>query len=108
MMDYKKNIQWINHLKAICIIGVFYVHCNQYYGLQTNVVNNFIHPFYVIAFFFVSGYLLFRKQLSESFINQKIEEYVIGGGKILGTNILWRLIMPTILFSIIEFSPVMY
>lgn len=104
-MDNKKNIQWINYLKAICILGVFYVHCNQYYGFVTSTVNNFIHPFYVNAFFFVSGYLLFRKQLSEPLLNQKKDEYVVGEGKRLCSNVLWKLIIPTILFSIIEYFP---
>ena len=104
-MDSKKNILWINYLKAVSILGVFFVHCQLYYSFWLGDVNNFIHPFYVNAFFFVSGYLLFRKQLCESFINQEIGEYVIGDGKILWGNILWRLIIPTIIFSIIEFFP---
>ena len=54
-----KNILWINILKAICIIGVYFVHTNQYYGTVTSGLNTFIHPFYVNAFFFVSGYLFF-------------------------------------------------
>ena len=45
------------------------------------VVNDYIHPIYVNAFFFVSGYLLFRKQLNTPLINQKGSQYVIGGGK---------------------------
>ncbi len=46
----KKDILWINYLKAFCIIGIFYVHYNQYYGVETSVINAFIHPFYVMAF----------------------------------------------------------
>ena len=79
-MESKKNILWINYLKAISIIGVFAVHCQIYYDYWLGSINNFIHPFYVNAFFFVSGYLLFRKQLSEPLINQRTGEYVVGGG----------------------------
>lgn len=104
-MESKKNILWINYLKAISIIGVFFVHCQLYYHFWLGSINNFIHPFYVNAFFFVSGYLLFRKQLSEPLIDQTAGEYLVGGGKSLCSNILWRLVLPTILFSVIEFFP---
>lgn len=62
----KKELLWINLLKAICIICVFYVHCQTYYGFGVKGVSTYIHPIYVNSFFFVSGYLLFRKQLSSS------------------------------------------
>lgn len=104
-MEPRKNILWINYLKAISIIGVFFVHCQLYYHFWLGSVNNFIHPFYVNAFFFVSGYLLFRKQLSSPIIDQKAREYLVGGGKSLCSNILWRLVLPTIIFSVIEFLP---
>lgn len=103
--ENKKNILWINYLKALSIIGVYFVHCETYYNWRLAEVNLFIHPFYVNAFFFVSGYLLFRKQLSVPLINQRNTEYVIGGGKALIFNILWRLVVPSILFSIVEFFP---
>ena len=79
-MNKQKSILWINYLKAICIIGVFFVHCNLYYGYDMHGINAFVHPFYVNAFFFVSGYLLFRKQLSEPLISQKSLDYLLGGG----------------------------
>lgn len=75
----KKNINWINVVKAICIIAVYFVHCQLYYGCILSLVNDFIHPFYVNAFFFVSGYLLFRKQLADPMIEEKVSDYVIGG-----------------------------
>lgn len=75
----KKNISWINFLKAVCIIGVFFVHSQLYCGYWMGVANVFIHPFYVNAFFFISGYLLFRKQLSEPLVGQKVAEYGRGG-----------------------------
>lgn len=102
----KKDILWINYVKALSIIGVFFVHSGLYYGLFTSNINLFIHPFYVNAFFFVSGYLLFRKQLSEKILSQNVKSYVLEGeGKSLWENIVWRLMIPTILFSIIEFIP---
>lgn len=101
----RKDILWINYVKAFSIIGVFFVHCGLYYGLFTGSINTFIHPFYVNAFFFVSGYLFFRKQLSEELIGQDIGEYLNGGGKALVLSIVCRLAFPTLLFSIIEFFP---
>ena len=76
----KKSILWINYLKAISIIGVFFAHCNHHYGYDMHIINRFIFPFYVNAFFFVSGYLLFRKQLSDPLISQRASEYLLVGG----------------------------
>ena len=104
-METKKNILWINYLKAISIIGVYIVHSQLAYGFWNSSLNNLIHPFYVNAFFFVSGYLIFRKQLAESRINQNRKEWLSGEGKFFLKNILYRLIIPTILFSVIEFFP---
>ncbi len=103
LMD-RKNIVWINNIKAICIISVLFIHCQIYYNYFLGC-SKFIHPFYVNAFFFISGYLLFRKQMSEQLINQRFGEYVVWGGKTPILNIIYRLAMPTILFSIIEFFP---
>ena len=77
----RKDIVWINYVKALSIIGVYFVHSGLYYGLFTSSINTFIHPFYVNAFFFVSGYLFFRKQLSGNLLCQDIGEYINGGGK---------------------------
>ena len=106
MNESNKSILWINYLKAISIIGVFFVHCNLFYGYDLHIINRFIHPFYVNAFFFVSGYLLFRKQLSEPIISQRASEYLLGGGKILLVNIIFRLMIPSTLFAAIEFLPI--
>ncbi|WP_195310969.1 acyltransferase family protein [Bacteroides ovatus] len=79
LMD-RKNIVWINNIKAICIISVLFIHCQIYYNYFLGC-SKFIHPFYVNAFFFISGYLLFRKQMSEQLINQRFGEYVVWGVK---------------------------
>ena len=105
MNESKKTIYWINAMKALCILGVFFVHCESYYGMWLGDVNDYIHPLYVNAFFFVSGYLLFRKQLSEPLITQRASVYLLGGGKILLFNIVFRLMIPSTLFAAIEFLP---
>ena len=104
-MKSNKSILWINYLKAISIIGVFFVHCNLFYQYDMHIINRFIHPFYVNAFFFVFRYLLFSTQLSEPLITQRASEYLLGGGKILLVNILFRLMIPSTLFAAIEFFP---
>ena len=63
-MESKKNILWINLLKGICMISVYLLHAEVYTGLVLVKSYGFVlQPFYVNAFFFVSGYLLFRKWL---------------------------------------------
>lgn len=100
-----KNIVWINNIRAICILAVYFVHVEINYGYEHDFFDALLHPFYVNAFFFVSGYLMLRKQLSDPIINQKAIEYIMGGGKILGSNILYRIIIPSVIFSTIEYLP---
>ena len=102
----KKNINWINAVKAICMISVYFIHCQFYSGYYVpGVVNGLITPYYVTAFFFVSGYLLFRKQLSAPLIEAGRSEYAKGGGRILFQNVFFKLLIPTILFSLVEYAP---
>lgn len=65
MDDMKKDIPWINTVKVLCMIIIYFYHTTVYMQFD---ISNSIHPyyrlFYTNAFFFVSGYLLFSKQLS--------------------------------------------
>lgn len=101
----KKNIAWINYLRAFCIFAVFFVHCENYYGSRIVLVDSVVRPFYVNAFFFVSGYLLLRKQLSEPTVDEKFSQYVHDGGCKQLLNIFFRIVVPSILFSLIEYFP---
>ncbi|MBO4918306.1 MAG: acyltransferase [Bacteroidales bacterium] len=101
----KKDIPWINALRALCIIFVFLAHCQSNYGTKLVLVHSIYLPFYVNAFFFVSGYLLFWKQLSSPKILESGSQYLIGGGKTLFLNIIFRIVIPSIFFSIIEYIP---
>ena len=60
-MSENKNLVWVNCTKGICVLAVLFIHTVSYYGYSIPNVANFIHPFYVNAFFLISGYLLFRK-----------------------------------------------
>lgn len=102
-----KSINWINYVKAFSIIAVFFVHTQNYYGFVMKEINSFVTPWFVNAFFFISGYLLFWKQLSEPKISENRKAYLSkdGEGRKLFFNIVFRIIIPSIIFSIIEFVP---
>ena len=106
-MKNTKTINWINILRAICIILVFLRHSENYYGKNLGWFDGFYLTIYVNAFFFVSGYLLFWKQLSSPKIDEDKALYVSrnGGGKALLNNVIFRIVIPSILFSVIEFFP---
>ena len=78
-----KDINWINALKALCILFVFLRHSENYYGEDLGWFDSIFLPFYVNAFFFVSGYLLFWKQLSVPRISETRKKYLTGGGQII-------------------------
>lgn len=80
MKKSTKNISWINSLKALSLLAVFFVHSQSYYG-SVLTLDRWILPWYVNAFFFVSGYLLFWKQLSEPKILEDRKLYVLMGVK---------------------------
>lgn len=100
-----KDINWINALKALCILFVFLRHSENYYGQDLGWFDGLYQPFYVNAFFFVSGYLLFWKQLSTPKIEETSKKYLTGGGRLLFSNVLFRIIIPSIIFAVIEFFP---
>ena len=102
-----KDINWINAVKALCIILVFLRHSENYYGFHLGQIDDLYLTIYVNAFFFVSGYLLFWKQLSEPLIKESNRFYIsrAGGGHRLLNNILFRIIIPSVIFSAIEFFP---
>lgn len=101
----KKDINWINLVKAICMLLVFLWHCENYYGERLGWIDGLYRTIYVNAFFFVSGYLLFWKQLSEPKISENGKQYLSGSGRSLMMNVLYRIIIPSIIFSTIEFFP---
>ena len=102
----KKDINWINAVKALCIIFVFLRHSENYYGVDLGWTDSLFLTFYVNAFFLVSGYLLFWKQLTFPRIDEDRRLYMTGGGgRLLFWNIVYRIIIPSIIFSAIEFFP---
>lgn len=104
-MQQKKELNWVNAAKALCMIAVLFVHTENYYGMKLGEVNLFICGFYVNAFFMISGYLLFKKQLTAPAIGADCAQCATGGGKSLIYNILFRIYIPMVIFSAIEYFP---
>lgn len=100
-MPEQQREHWIDTLKAICIICVYIAHCESFYSPSYNLSKLIVSPFYVNAFFFINGYLIVRKY----FKNDKINNYSLKEYKDNIKNILYRLAIPTIIFSAIIYLP---
>lgn len=100
-MTKNKDINWINNAKALCMIAVYYIHSLVYYGNSPGgeFMSAFLYPFYVNLFFFVSGYLFFKKALkitpdqSSDWTRKSL------------ASVLFKLVIPTILFSTAIYIP---
>ena len=89
----EKEIDWIDAVRTLCILMVFFAHSVEISGQGIpDWLYRLYDPVYVNAFFFVSGYLLLGKRPSAS--------------KLSG-NILFRLVIPSVIFATIEFFPKM-
>ena len=104
-MDILKKLYWIDAVKAICMISVYVVHTEVYFGKVEISYGYWLTPFYVNAFFFVSGYLLFRKYLMNLSNASSKEPYSYAQFKQHLYKIFAALIWPTILFSSIIYIP---
>ena len=62
-------LPWVDNSKAICMIGVYLLHSEAYYGVGNFRLGIIFSPFYVNLFFFVSGYLLFFKLFKTNKLN---------------------------------------
>ena len=76
----RKDISWINASKAICIVLVYMYHSSVYLGYQEELLYSIYVPFFTNAFFFISGYLIFKKQLHFEAISMKRKEWMAWGG----------------------------
>ena len=61
-----QHLTWIECLKGICMICVYLCHSEWYYGVEGEWMGFWERPFYVNAFFFVSGYVFFGKWLERA------------------------------------------
>ena len=96
----EKNIRWINYMRAVCIIAIYYIHAQEFFGYTVAGLAKYIQPFYVNAFFFASGYLFFRKHI------QAIERGTLHAEqKRFLTNLLFRMVIASVIFAVIEYIP---
>lgn len=95
-----QHLTWIDNTKAICMICVYILHAEVYSGFEDVSYGLLFKPFYVNAFFFVSGYLFFRKWINTNIIHN------IGGGYLSALeSLMCRLMIPSLIFSAIVFIP---
>lgn len=109
MSDSSKNIAWINYVKTIGIVLVYFFHVENRigFGFCDRAIDVYFQPFFVNVFFVVSGFLLykkcseFRQKNGSCFLEQHKEKtsYL--------ENIFFKFIVPSILFSAILFFPKM-
>lgn len=92
-----KEIKWIDTVRAFCMIAVYWVHSEIYYGISDVACGYAVLPFYVNAFFLVSGYLFFMKYAGDSGNRPGYWEGV--------AHIACRLVLPTLLFSTLIYVP---
>lgn len=98
----KNNIGWIDLVKAICMISVYLLHVESYVGMVwIKSYGYLLQPFYVNAFFFVSGYLFFRKWIGDD----RVDEFSWGKYADTVKNLFFRIVVPTIVFASIFYIP---
>ena len=90
-----KHIYWINAVKAICMLTVYFQHTITLYGINIDGYNpQYITSYYVNGFFLISGYLLFWKSMQTTDV-----EWFAWGSKSV-KNIIYKIALPSILFSL--------
>lgn len=105
-INRKKEIVWVDWVKFICVVFVYWCHVGQL-GTNTSPIPIPYGPLFVNAFFFVSGYLIFRKQLGATEVSLDYKAFwkknVRGNGML--PNIFWKIAVPSALFSMIDYIP---
>ena len=99
-MSTQSRLHWIDTIKAICIICVYFAHC-VFFTTDDDILKKAVAPFYVNTFFFVSGYLLYKKYLQPKVIGNF--SFPIYWNCI--KTCIYRIIIPSIIFSSIVYIP---
>lgn len=82
-VEMKVELTWVNSIKCLCLAFIFLYHCEYYSGIKLGESYFMYSPFYTNIFFFISGYLLFRKQLEVPLVRLKVRPWYnyVGGGR---------------------------
>ena len=94
------RLHWIDTIKAICIICVYFAHCASFTTGNINLIKA-VSPFYVNTFFFISGYLLYKKYIQDDIISK----FSFSSYKEALKSCIYKIIIPTIIFSSIICIP---
>lgn len=77
----KQHKYWIDAVKAICMMAVYLMHSQVYYGTGGINYGYALRPFYVNGFFFISGYLFFNKYSTKGILTDVKWGGVLAGNK---------------------------
>ena len=99
------EISWINYIKVFSMIIVYLNHSEYYYEYNLMAIDSIYEPVFVNSFFVISGYLLFKKQLSSPIIDYSRVTWLKDKGLLLMSNVCYKIIIPSILFSSVLFFP---
>lgn len=94
-MAAQGELNWVNVLRAWSMAGVYLWHCEEYCG-GGRTLSLFISPVCMAVFFFVSGYLFFRKAYGPG--QSQTWRHQFG-------NVFFRLVVPTMLFAALLYVP---
>lgn len=101
----KKNLSWVNYARFMCMILIYFQHTMNRIGFSTLpsgvAVSIWFKPFYVNLFFFISGYLLFKKYREIQFDKLDNKSWNNTYGRPFLDNIIFKIAIPTIIFSAI-------
>lgn len=100
----KKEINWINWAKLYAMMLIYKSHTAFYLGIPS-AGRAFYDAFIVNIFFFISGFFLFRKHLFAPVAEKSARAWADSEGRSTLTNIIYRIAIPTLIFSIINFFP---
>lgn len=104
----KKQISWINTARTLCIIAIYLRHSEIYHEMSeaSSLLTSLFTPFRVVIFFFISGYLFFKKQLADITTPQSNQLQLNTYTSSL-KHLMFRLTIPTIVFATLIYIPKM-
>lgn len=100
-------LSWVNWTKVFCLFMVYFAHTESRSDFFVGTLDYFYKPFYVNAFFILSGYLIFKKQLKHQVKTLNSNTWYKQFGASYLKNLLFRIAIPTVLFGAIGFIPKM-
>ncbi len=104
MAAEKREKIWPNLTKVFCLFFIFLNHSEVYSDFYIPFYSSFVAPFFVNAFFFISGYFLIGSTINGLKKDDSLKNTTTICKKHL-LNIVFKLIIPAFIFSSIEYIP---